>query len=144
VNLFYFDGHACDTDPPNGAWDSSKSPIGGHYYPTNTRASPDKSIVQILVDANAVGSTYTFPTEAIWMGLLYNSPSATSRHDKNGAAPLAGEMGPYLNEVPESASTNNYSTSTGAYTWVIAKGGAIYGVHWYGSNWREGFNGSYW
>ena len=77
------------------------------------------------------------------MGLLYNPPSAVSIHDIDSAAPLAGEMGPYINEVPGSASSNNYSTSEGSYTWVVAKNGVVYGVYWDGFSWQEGFSGSY-
>jgi prepilin-type N-terminal cleavage/methylation domain-containing protein len=143
VHLFYSDGHDCDTEPVGDAWDSSADPVFGHYYPTSTGAAPDKTIDEILADANTVGSTYIFPTEGIWMGLLHNLPSATSIHDKDAAAPLFGEMGPYVNEVPESASSNNYSAAGGSYTWVVAKAGVVYGVHWDGSAWREGFSGSY-
>ena len=143
VILFYYDGHACDTTPAGDSWDSTEDPVYGHYFPTSTGVAPDKTIVGILADANAAGSAYTFPTEAVWMGLLCNSPSATSTHDKDGASPLLGEKGPYMNEVPESASSNNHSTTSGSYTWVIAKNGIVYGVYWDGSAWREGFSGSY-
>jgi prepilin-type N-terminal cleavage/methylation domain-containing protein len=143
VHLFLYDGHACDTEPPGDSWDSSQSPVFGHYYPTSTGKAPDKSIYEILGDANAVGSAYTFPTEALWMGLLYNSPSAVSTHDKSSAAPLLGEIGPYINDVPESASSNNYSASSGSYTWVIDYYGVVYGVYWDGSSWQQGFSGTY-
>ena len=48
VSLFYYDGHACDTTPPGDAWDSSKNPVFGHYYPTSTGTPPDKTIDEIL------------------------------------------------------------------------------------------------
>jgi prepilin-type N-terminal cleavage/methylation domain-containing protein len=143
VHLFLYDGHVCDTEPPGDSWDSTQSPVFGHYYPTSTGKAPSKIIYEILEDANAVGSVYTFPTEAIWMGLLYNSPAAVSTHDRDGAAPLLGEMGPYINKVPESASSNNYSASSGAYTWVIDYYGIAYGVYWDGSSWQQGFSGTY-
>ncbi len=144
VLLFYYDGHASDTNPPGDAWDSSADNlVFGHYYPASTGLSPDKTIDAILADANAIGSGYIFPTEAIWMGLLYNSPSATSTHDNYGAAPLINEMGPYLNEVPKSASRNNYATANGSYTWIIARAGVVYGAYWDGSDWDVGFSGSY-
>jgi prepilin-type N-terminal cleavage/methylation domain-containing protein len=143
VHLFLYDGHACDTEPPGDSWDSSQSPVFGHYYPTSTGKAPNESIYGILGNANAVGSAYTFPTEALWMGLLYNSPSAVSTHDKDNAAPLLGEMGPYINDVPKSASSNNYSASSGAYTWVIDYYGVVYGVYWDGSSWQQGFSGTY-
>jgi prepilin-type N-terminal cleavage/methylation domain-containing protein len=143
VHLFLYDGHVCDTEPPGDSWDSTQSPVFGHYYPTSTGKAPNKSIYQILGDANAVGSAYTFPTEALWMGLLYNSPSPVSTHDRDGAAPLLGEMGPYINDLPESASSNNYSTSRGSYTWVIDYYGIVYGLYWDGSSWQQGFSGTY-
>ena len=143
VNLFCYDGHACDTEPQGDAWDSSKSPIFGHHYPTDTGVAANKTIDEILADANATGSAHTFPTEAIWMGLLYNSPSATSNHDRDSAAPLIGEKGPYLNRVPESASRHNYSAATGFYTWILARNGVVYGIYWDGSEWQEGFGGVY-
>ena len=143
VVLFFYDGHASDTSPVGDAWDSSKNPIAGHYHPTSTGSRPGKSIDEILAIASAVGKTYNFPTEAIWMGLLHNLPSPTSAHDKDGAAPLIGEGGPYLYELPKSASSNNYSTATGSYTWVIAKDGVVYGVYWDGSAWQEGYSGTY-
>jgi len=77
------------------------------------------------------------------MGLLYNSPAAISTHDKDSAAPLLSEMGPYINKVPESASSNNYSASSGAYTWVIDYYGVVYGVYWDGLSWQHGFSGTY-
>ncbi|MFC2068586.1 type II secretion system protein [Chloroflexota bacterium] len=141
--LFFFDGHACDTEPPGDAWDSSKTPLDGHHYPTSTGFPSNQNLEDILATANAAGNTYTFPTQAIWMGLLGNSPSATSTHDKDGARPLTGEMGPYLNNVPESASKHNFSTNTGTYTWIIARDGVTYGLYWDGSTWHEGFSGSY-
>ena len=143
VHLFLYDGHVCDTEPSGDSWDSTQSPVFGHYYPTSTGEAPEKSISGILVDANAVGSAYTFPTEALWMGLLYNSPAAVSAHDKDNAAPLLGEMGPYLNDVPGSASSNNYSISCGSYTWVVDCYGVVYGVYWDGSSWQHGFRGTY-
>ena len=143
VSLFYHDGHACDTTPPADAWDSSANPVFGHYYPTSTGFPPDKTITEILADANATGSTYNFPGEAIWMGLLSNSPLAVSTHDRDGAAPLVGEMGPYFNGIPDSASSNNYSTACGSYTWVVAADQVVYGVFWDGSSWQVGFSGSY-
>ena len=143
VLLFYFDSHACDTNPPSDAWDSSEGAVSGHYYPTGTGMASDKSIDEILADASAVGETYSFPTEAIWMGLLCSSPSATSTHDIGSATPLLGEVGPYLSEVPASASGNNYPGASGSYTWVIARAGVVYGVYWDGSAWRAGSSGSY-
>jgi prepilin-type N-terminal cleavage/methylation domain-containing protein len=143
VHLFLYDGHVCDTEPPGDSWDSTQSPVFGHYYPTSTGEAPSKSISGILGDANAVGSAYTFPAEALWMGLLYNSPAAVSTHDRDGAAPLLGEMGPYINDVPESSSSNNYSSGSGAYTWVVDCYGVVYGVYWDGSSWQHGFRGTY-
>jgi prepilin-type N-terminal cleavage/methylation domain-containing protein len=143
VHLFLFDGHACDTEPPADSWDSTQDPVFGHYYPTSTGKAPNKSIYGILGDANAVGSAYPFFAEAVWMGLLYNSPAAVSTHDRDGAAPLLGEMGPYINDVPESASSNNYSSGSGSYTWVIDYYGVVYGVYWDGFSWQQGFSGTY-
>jgi prepilin-type N-terminal cleavage/methylation domain-containing protein len=143
VHLFLYDRHACDTEPSGDSWDSTEDPVFGHYYPTSTGEAPNEGISGILGDANAVGSGYTFSTEAIWMGLLYNSPSVVSTHDRDGAAPLLGEIGPYINTVPESASSNNYSSSSGSYTWVIDRYGVVYGVYWDGSSWQHGFSGTY-
>ncbi len=143
VLLFYFDGHACDTNPPGDAWDSTKDPVFGHYYPTSTGMLTGKDIEEIIEDANAAGSAYTFPAEAIWMGLLCNAPSPASIHDPGGAAPLPGESGSYLIEVPVSASSNNYTGATGTYTWVIDRAAVVYGVYWDGSAWQAGSSGSY-
>lgn len=143
VLLFYYDGHACNDSSPDSAWDSSGATVSGHYYPTSTGAASGKSIGEVLADANAVGETYAFPTEAIWMGLLCDSPAATSTNDIGGAVPLLGEVGPYLNEVPVSASSNNYPGATGSFTWIIARAGVVYGVFWDGSAWQVGSSGSY-
>jgi general secretion pathway protein G len=144
VATFYFDKHACNTAD---AWNSAAGNlVYGHYYPTSTAAAPDETIDEIIADADSAGNTYTFPTEAIWMGLLYNSPGATSTHDKDGARPLTGEMGPYLNLAPpKSASPNNFSASTGSYTWVIDSYGRVYGIYWddTGSQWVVGYAGVY-
>ncbi|MFC2022767.1 type II secretion system protein [Chloroflexota bacterium] len=143
VLLFNFDRHACDTNPAGDAWDSSKNPVSGHYYPTSTGGTVDKSIEEILADANAYGMDYDFTAEAIWMSLLYLSPSTVSTHDKSGAAPLLDEIGPYLNDIPISASSNNYPSAIGSYTWVISKASIVYAVYWDGSAWQEGSSGSY-
>jgi prepilin-type N-terminal cleavage/methylation domain-containing protein len=143
LHLFLFDGHACDTEPAGDSWDSTQDPVFGHYYPTSTGKAPNRGISGILGDANAVGSAYPFFAEAIWMGLLYNSPAPVSTHDRDGAAPLIGEMGPYINDVPESASSNNYSFASGSYTWVIDCYGVVYGVYWDGLSWQQGFSGTY-
>lgn len=143
VALFYYDQHSCDTSPPGDAWDSTKDPVGGHYHPTATGGPSDKTLEEILDDANAAGASYTFPDSAVWMGLLYNTPAAVSTHDKDNARPLPGEVGPYVNEVPESASHNNYSTARGSHTWIIVSDGTIHGVHWGGSAWQAGCSGVY-
>lgn len=143
VLLFYFDAHACDTEPLSDAWDSSRSPVSGHYYPTSTGLATEKTIEEILAEANAAGSTYSFPGEAIWMGLLCDSPSPASSHSLSGAVPQLGENGPYLNEVPASAGSNNYAGAIGSYTWVIARAAVVHGVYWDGSAWQAGSSGSY-
>ena len=143
VAMFYYDGHACDTSPPSDAWDSTQDPVSGHYHPTATGYPSDKTLEEILDEANANGSDYTFPDSAIWMGLLYSSPAAVSTHDKDNACPLVGEMGPYVNEIPESASRNNYSTAKGSHTWIIVSDGTIHGLHWDGSASQAGCSGVY-
>lgn len=144
VALFCHDGHACDTSPPGDAWDSTADNVAfGHHYPTATGRLPGKPIEEILSDADTAGESYAFTDEAIWMGLLVNSPSAVSTHDRDSACPLSGEMGPYINTVPDSASANNYSTASGSYTWVLDNSGTVYGAYWDGSAWQSGLGGSY-
>ena len=144
VALFYYDRHACDTSPSSDSWDSTADNVAfGHHYPTASGLLPDDCLQDILDDANSAGESYTFTDEAIWMGLLYNSPSDTSTHNKDNACPLAGEMGPYINQIPDSASEHNYSDATGSYTWILAGDGNVYGLHWDGSAWQAGFSGTY-
>jgi prepilin-type N-terminal cleavage/methylation domain-containing protein len=146
VSTFHFDEHACDTSPASDTWDSTKDPIPGHYFPTASADSSPFTVEEIITEANTTGAIYDFADEAIWMGLLFNSPADTSSHDKDHANPLTGEMGPYLNDSPPpSASNHNYSSATGSYTWVIARDAKVYGLWWDNSSstWRSDYRGVY-
>lgn len=148
VATHYFDVHKYDAT--NG-WNEGIAGIDSHVYPTASGGVPvaGQTIAQILADAAAV-STYAFTNEVIWIGLLVNTPAATAADTGPGvlddAAPCYGERGPYLNEVPTSASSNNYSTNTGTYTWIMDENGTVHGVYWdatAGGAWKDGFSGTY-
>jgi hypothetical protein len=90
---------------------------------------------------------------AIWMGLLTNGPGdgdalcANPNPDHSDyVSPLEGEFGLYLNPLPNSCSTWNYSKGDGTYTWIVGENGMVYGVFKdgaNGNNWYAGFNGFY-
>ena len=158
---YYFDIH--DLDP----WitDENKD---GHWYPL---AAGDQ-VLTLNVNLTApaiikkqtvypVTSAGAFVTDeaatsitaaAIWMGLMVNTPGMTGTLETPGqSSVLLTEKGPYLNELPKSASSNNITPSTpaGSYTWVIGQDGKVYGITFItpdsggAEGWYAGFNGTY-
>jgi len=86
---------------------------------------------------------------AIWMGLLVNiSKDVADPGDSNPgtAAPVTGEKHLYIVEYPRSSSAvfnGNLWSDNGSYTWIIGRGGKIYGCYKKDGLWYAGFNGSY-
>ena len=80
------------------------------------------------------------------MGLLVNTAGAGGAETADGAKPLAGEKGPYLQEMPKSASTNNGNTNTppGTYTWVVVAEAKVHAIYLDDAGvWQEGSAGTY-
>ena len=156
VVTFYADTHAYDV---TDGWNEA-SGTGGHNYPTRSGGSSalypgdkvnlDGQDVHEVWSAPGIRATTAEIREAaIWMGLLVNGPGSGPSGVEDEApgddnSPLEGEMGPYLNEVPESCSTYNSSTGRGTYTWIVGSYGRVYGVFQHvNDEWYVGFNGSY-
>ena len=137
-----------------------------HYFPVATgRASDIKLSNEIRDKGNPLlyidldeDFTYNEGEEvsdnditlaAIWMGLLVNvSKDITDPGDSNPgtAAPVTGEKYLYILEYPKSSSTTfngNLWSDKGGYTWIVAKGGQIYGCYEKDGLWYAGFNGAY-
>ena len=87
----------------------------------------------------------------IWMGLLTNSPgdgrpgddTAPPNDGVNLNAPLAEEVGPYLNPLPQSCSRFNIYHGKGSILWIIGEYGRVYGVFESGGLWYAGYGGRY-
>jgi hypothetical protein len=82
------------------------------------------------------------------MGLLVNQPGSGSGiapvpDTKDNSAPLFGENGLYLMEVPESCSAYNSSSGKGTYTWIVGRDGKVYGVFEVCCVWYVGYSGKY-
>jgi prepilin-type N-terminal cleavage/methylation domain-containing protein len=108
---FYFDVHDMSGDE-------------GHWYPT----SDGEAGTGEGEDGDNVGDDLaTAGYKAIYMGLLVNTP-AGGGWVLDGSC-VAGEKGPYLNELPESCSDDNSIDGTGTYTWAIGANGRVYGFH---------------
>ena len=156
VVTFYADMHAYDVT--NG-WNED-SGMAGHNYPTASGQasglyrSETASIIdgqpvyRLMEGAGDPADDVDIPPAAIWMGLLANAPGSgaagvdVAPGDDN--SPLEDEHGPYLDEVPKSCSTANFSTSGGTYTWIVGSYGRVYGVFQHDADeWYVGFNGSY-
>ncbi len=137
---FFFDNHI----GPGSGWGLGSA---GHYYPTaNGEASPHNLAELIAAAGNDPNYFDGGANSAIWMGLLSNSPenSVTGNDFPSLAHPQGNEGGPYLNELPESSSTHNGNgISSGTYTWVICRGGKVYGLYWDSLQWKDGFSGGY-
>jgi len=151
---FYLDVHSFDD--ASGGWNEING-TAGHYYPT---ANGNHSALylgdEVFVDDYKVHEVWSAPNTrattaeildaTIWMGLLINEPGSGSpgvdMAPGDANSPLLGEDGPYLDKLPASCSTNNYSTANGAYTWIAGKG-MVYGVFEKDGFWYAGFNGGY-
>lgn len=174
-STFYFDVHKHEFDA-NGdsvGWNRDAGDPG-HYYPFATANPSDlvltisatqstydnsKYIVYAVEGASGAATEPEITAHAIWCGLLVNTPApppaTAGDHDYSGlAAPLTGEKGPYLNEIPESAAPINAMTdddtslAQGTYTWIICQDGKVYGVAYITPDgaeavpgWYAGFNG---
>ena len=122
VTLFNWDTHKGVLD---GSWGQGPA---GHHYPT------DDGHCGTLTQANfplPVGETQ--PESAldgiIWMGLLANTPGDVYGDSPATVRPQIGEDGPYLGEIPKSASTyNGRESSSGPYTWIILNDGTVAAV----------------
>jgi prepilin-type N-terminal cleavage/methylation domain-containing protein len=165
ASTFYFDVHA-GYNATSDKWADSDQTAGAHYYPTSLAAPSDHVL---YLDTSAEDSdnpgnyrvnerTDTSTAEdadiqaaAIWMGLLVNTPAAGASGgstDRDGVAPLTGEKGPYINELPDSAmatdSYNGVPSPGGTYCWIVGENGVVYGVYQKAANeWYAGFSGSY-
>ena len=112
---FYFDIH-------------DRGGIDGHYYPTSDGATGSGSGVTGDTAGADWAAVLTAGFKPIYMGLLYNTPTGAVDWTLDGNV-AAGERGPYLNELPKSASTNNSANGEGTYSWVIGANGKVYGLH---------------
>lgn len=153
VSAFYADKHSYD---PSGGWNEASGFAPDSNFPTRNGSFSDlypgdvvnvggqkvyllmKSSDDSLADAGDVINA------AIWMGLLVNAPGSGINPDsKDNSSPLAGELGPYLNEVPKSCSTYNSYMGKGTYTWIVGKDGKVYGVFVKECVWHVGYSGAY-
>lgn len=175
---FYADPHA-GFNAANGAWmDAAEVDNAGHYHPTAIGRAAGHHLTRVTSVVDERGNPLVYDiaafapaddddisAHAIWMGLLVNAPGAeslvgggvdgttlTERYD--AVSPLDQEAGPYLNEMPESASALNGSASPGQYTWVVGNNGTVFPVYELqnydppgpmdvGDYWFAGFSRSY-
>jgi len=156
VVTFYADIHAYDYT--NG-WNED-SGTAGHNYPTGsgegsglyrseTRSTINgQTVYRLMKGDGETADDVDIPPAAIWMGLLVNEPGSGAAGgdiapgDDN--SPLEGEMGPYLNEVPESCSGDNSTAGGGTYTWIVGSYGRVYGVFQHDTDeWYVGFKGTF-
>lgn len=116
VAAFYFDPHIqSGTD-------------AGHWYPTLTGATGTgdgaPGAASTLAADVMTGTDGTY--RVIYMGLLKNTPAGTVDWSDDGHLTLA-ELGPYLNEVPQSASSANSALEgKGTYVWTIGASGKVF------------------
>lgn len=133
VAAFWSDTHS---KPAGNIWGNGTNMKTGHYYPT---ASGQSSDWEFGADGNRV-SGVVITDGLIWFGLLVNAPQAANSTYivRNEAAPLLGEKGLYLNEIPKSSIDNR-----GSYYWIVGKNGKVYGAYLEDSVWYAKFSGSY-
>jgi prepilin-type N-terminal cleavage/methylation domain-containing protein len=168
---FFFDIHA-GYDGTSHRWADTTDATGGHRYPTyegqasdlylSTTAVTldDKYTVYAVLEAedDTAAEDDDIQQASIWVGLLVNTPTAgdaTGSTDRDGAAVLTGEKGPYLNETPDSAMAGDSyngppSAEGGSYCWIVGRDGKVYGVSYVDTDadgtadaWCHGFNGTY-
>jgi prepilin-type N-terminal cleavage/methylation domain-containing protein len=156
VSAFYSTKHSYH--PVNG-WNEPGSSADFHFPTRNGRSSSlysgdavnvNGQMVYLLMnaDTDSLANADDVIKAAIWMGLLVNGPGsgtgiAPVADTKDNSAPLAGENGPYLNEVPKSCSTYNSLLGKGTYTWIVGKDGRVHGVFVKDCIWYQGYNGAY-
>jgi len=159
---FYGDMHA-GFDSTSHSWQNYSVLLGhyqatylglatSHYLVESSTASDPANPANPRVDG-AGGSPATdgeISQHALWIGLLANAPGAHNgdSDDRDGVAPLPGEDGPYIQEIPLSAmagdSYNGVPAPGGSYCWVVGKNGQVFGAykaadgHWY-----SGYRGVY-
>jgi type II secretory pathway pseudopilin PulG len=156
VSAFYSDKHAYD---PVKGWNEASGRADFSFPTRNGRSSSlylgdavnvNGQSVYLLMNASndSLANADDVIKAAIWMGLLVNGPGsgtgiAPVADTKDNSAPLAGENGPYLNEVPKSCSTYNSLLGKGTYTWIVGKDGRVYGVFVKDCIWYQGYSGAY-
>jgi len=158
---FFADVHGGYNETADTWSDSDEGNNTAHYYPTSlafvkdhvlvlstTVTDPDTGNPQIE-GAGPIATDAEIASHSIWMGLMVNGPDeftavSGGSSDRDGVSPLALENGPYLNEVPESAGSDNGSLSPGGYTWVVGKNGKVFGAYSLGADdWYSGYSGAY-
>ncbi len=152
VSAFYADTHAYSS---TSGWNEAGNYTSVHNYPTATGTDSalylgnevriGKYAVYVVMDGNdsKEATTNDITAAAIWMGLLVNGPGTGTADTMDNSAPLKGESGPYLNPLPRSCSTHNFSKGTGTITWIVGAYGRVYGVFENSGNWYAGYGGKY-
>lgn len=141
----------------------------GHYYPTaiavvgghvlelhDTTVDPDHVNNPLITNDGTTDATGAdIADHAIWMGLLVEAPGdnvdagAAGLTIRGTVSVLLGETGLYLQEMPESAMTddtrNGAPAPGGGYCWVVGKNGVVFGAYTPdgGTTWYSGFSGAY-
>ena len=123
----------------------------GHVLKANTgRLDGHTTNPRIDLGNGSAATDDDISAHAIWMGLLARGPGdhKGDSSDRGRVAPIAGENGPYIMEIPESALAgdqwNGGPGPSGAYCWVVARGGTVYGCYRAGDgHWYTGYNGLY-
>ena len=171
--IFKSDVHAYsgidgDMDGKIDGWNETENQTSVHNYPTRdgqtstlyhgTETYIGKYRVYLMMKDNGPGNLPGPATRddiinaAIWMGLLTNSPGDgrpgpdKAPPDDSGVyvtAPLAGEVGPYLNPLPASCSKYNVYNGVGSIVWIMGEYGRVYGVFQEGDFWYAGYGGRY-
>ncbi len=167
VSTFFFDIHA-GYNSTTDMWGDSDETAGSHYYPISLGSASDLYLDTTVEDPNNAGNYRVnerndtsaaedadIQAACVWVGLLANTPTAgasAGSSDRDGAAVLTGEKGPYINEVPESAkatdSYNGVPSPGGTYAWIVGENGVVYGIYdadpaTANSPWYCGFSGTY-
>lgn len=161
TSAFYADTHAYSKA---GGWNETGNHTSVHNFPTASgtdstlylgiEVSIGKYKVRLVMDrrSGAPANWGNITAAAIWMGLLTNSPGdgrpgpdvappQDSSPDLN--APLAGEVGPYLNPLPQSCSKYNIYNGKGSIIWIMGEYSRAYGVFEEAGLWFAGYGGKY-
>ena len=148
TSTFYSDVHA-GFDSASNTWKNTEQ-VSGHYYPTKlgevsahylqlstTIYDPERPNNYRIDGASGAATTAEIQNHAIWMGLLVNAPGdytgPGTGDDRGAVTPLAGENGPYLQEIPQAAMAGNaYNGGPepgGSYCWVVGLNGRVFGAY---------------